>query len=206
MFSCMARLSRFVTFAVLLGGATVLLSACTDSSVPTVSVTPSVVVSETPSVSPSPTALSEDELLALIPEDARAENFGGAVNFARFFVDQYQPLFDLEPELELFDYLSADDCGFCSNALADSAATAAAGAYNEGGTFTWPDQTPRGGLEDDGYWYVTQSFEVTNTTTYMEDGTEYKTESGGTGEVGVKLEFDVGGWRVHGVEFVYNDK
>jgi len=156
-------------------------------------------------VSPSPTTLSDEELLALIPENARAENFGSAVNFARYFLDQYPSLFYVGAETELFNHLSADACVFCANALANAEATEAATAHNEGGAFTWSDQAPLGGLDDDGYWYVTQGFAVTDTTTYLEDGSEHKTERGGTGEVGLKLAFDGGGWRVHGVEFVYDD-
>ncbi len=206
----MARLSRFVTVVVLLGGATVSLSACTGGSDPIASPSPSVSTvvtpSPSPSASPSPTALTDEELLALIPEEARAENFGSASNFAKFFIDQYPTLFHTGHDGELFQYLSADDCVFCANAITDSVATGAAGAYNEGGTFTWPDQPPRGGLESDGYWYVTQGFEVSDTITYLEDGSQYKTERGGAGEVGLKMAFDEGGWRVHGVEFVYDDE
>jgi hypothetical protein len=208
MVSCMARLSRFVTVAVLLGGATVSLSACTGGSDPIASPSPSVstVVTPSPSVSPSPTPLTDDEVLALIPEDARAENFVSATNFARFFLDRYPELFDAKPETALFRSLSAPSCGFCSKALSDSDGTVSVGAHNEGGRFVWPNQSVRGGIQDDGFWYVTQGFSVSDTSTYLADGTLHKTEQGGAGEVGVKLSFGEEGWRVDGVEFVYDDE
>ena len=66
MVSFMARLSRFVAVAALLGGATVSLSACTGGSDPIALPSPSVstVVTPSPSVSPSPTPLTDDELFA----------------------------------------------------------------------------------------------------------------------------------------------
>ena len=163
-----------------------------------------MVVSETPSPSPTPTALSDDELLAMIPEEAQREDFFGASAFAKFFVDLYPDLFESPPKPELFNKLSAEVCKFCAGALADAAATQDAGAHNTGGEFAWPDELARGGLNDDGYWYVTQAFEVADTVTYLADGSVYKTEAGGTGEVGLKLDFAEGAWSVLGVEFVYD--
>ncbi len=203
----MARLSRFVTVVVLLGGATVSLSACTGGSDPVASPSPSVstVVTPSPSVSPSPTPLTDDELLALIPEDARGEDFFGATAFVEFYVELYPGLFIENPDSELFDFLSVDGCVFCHGALRDSAETVTAGAHSEGGVFTFDDSLGQGGPRDDGFTYVGRRFSVTDTVTYLTDGTEYKTVPGGTGIVALKTKFEAGAWRVYEVEFKYDD-
>jgi hypothetical protein len=203
----MARLSRFVTVAVLLGGATVSLSACTGGSDPIASPSPSVstAVTPSPSVSPSPTPLTDDELLALIPEDARGEDFLSASNFAKFFVDLYPELFVEKPDTALFDFLSTDGCVFCDGALRDSAETVAASAHSEGGVFTFDDSLGQGGLRDDGFTYVGRRFSVTDTVTYLADGSEYRTVPGGKGIVALKTKFEDGVWRVYEAEFKYDD-
>lgn len=202
----MARLSRFVTVVALLGGATVFLSACTGGTDPAASPSPSVttVVTSSPSASPSPTPLTDEELLALIPESARAENFGSAGNFAKFFINLYPRLFQPgpQPEIALFERLSAPSCGFCETALVDAAATQDADAYNTGGEFTWPDDSVRGELQSDGYWHLTRAFQVNDRVTYLADGTVHSTEEGGTGQVGLTLEYVEGAWSVLGVKII----
>ena len=202
----MTRLLRFAAAAVLVGGATAVLSACSGDPEPIVTETPSptaTVVSQSPT--PTPTLTAEEELLAQIPEDARGEDFASATQFSRFFIELYPGLFAVDPQTELFALLSAPSCQFCSGALADSTDTAAVSAHSEGGAFTWLGAVLRGGLLDDGFWYVTQDFEVTDTVTYLADGTEDHISRGGSGEVGVKLSWDGGSWHVHGIEFVYDD-
>ncbi len=204
----MARLSRFLAVAVLLGGATVSLSACTGDPAPTASPSPSpVVVSETPSPSPSPspTALSEDELLALIPEDAQGEDFLSASNFAKFFVGAYTELFVDGADLNLYRTLSAEECQYCASALVNAVETAEVGAHSEGGLFSFPDVLGRGGLRDDGFTYVAQRFALTDATTLGPDGEQLGTGRGGTGDVGLKMRFDDGTWRVYAVEFSFDD-
>jgi len=141
----------------------------------------------------------------MIPENARAENFGSATNFVRFFVDLYPGLFELDPNLELFDFLSMDGCVFCDGALRDSAETQGVGAHSEGGVFGFEDILAQGGLHDDGYTYVGRRFSVTDTVTYLADGSEYRTVRGGTGIVALKLKFEDGSWRVYEAEFQYDD-
>src|SRR5680860_342209 len=207
MVSRMALLLRYVAVAALVGVATASLTACSGDPGPIVTESPSLTrtVEATPSPSPTPTVTSEEDLLAQIPESARGEDFQSATQFSRFFIELYPGLFARESEIEPFSALSAPDCHFCSGALADAEETRVAGGYSEGGEFTWPGGVLRGGLQDDGYWYITQDFEVTDTVTYLSDGSEYRVSRGGKGEVGAKLGFDGGKWRVYGIEFVYDD-
>lgn len=204
----MARLSRFVAAAVLLGGATVFLSACTGGSDPIASPSPSVstVVTPSPSVSPSPTPLTDDELLALIPEDARGEDFLSASNFAKFFVGAYTQLFVDGADLSLYRALSSGECDYCASALANAVETAQAGAHSEGGVFSLPDPLGRGGLRDDGFTYVAQRFTLTGATTLGPDGEQLGSGRGGAGDVGLKMRFDDGAWRVYAVEFSFDDE
>ncbi len=205
--SRMARLLRYVAVVALVGVATASLTACSGDPGPIVTESPSLTrtVEATPSPSPTATLTPEEELLAQIPEDARGEDFQSATQFSRFFIGLYPALFASEPETEPFATLSAPQCRFCSGALADADETRVAGGHSEGGEFTWPGDVLRGGLQDDGFWYITQDFEVTDTVTYLADGSEYRVSLGGPGEVGVKLRFDRGMWHVYGIEFVYDD-
>jgi len=203
----MARLSRFVAVAVLLGGATVSLSGCTGDSDPVVTPSPSVtVVTPSPSASPSPTALSDEELLALIPEEARGQDFVSASNFAKFFVGAYTGLFVDGADVGLYRALSAEGCSYCASALANAVETAQAGAHSEGGVFSFPDLLGRGGLRDDGFTYVAQPFALTDATTFGPEGEPLGSGRGGTGDVGVKMRFDDGAWRVYAVEFSFDDE
>ena len=204
----MVGLLRFAAVVALGGIATAGLSACSgaDAGVETVSPSVPVVVSEAPSVTPSPSVTPEEELLARIPEEARYESFPSSVEFAMFFIDLYAPLFQPPYDTELFDFLCDDENVFCVDTLARSEATRDAGAFSEGGVFTWEPDGAVGGLKDDGYWYVSQRFSVTDTVTFLEDGSEYRTVAGGTGGVGLQLRFEDGAWRVYGVEFVYDDE
>jgi len=166
----------------------------------------STVVTPSPSLSPSPTPLTDDELLALIPEDARGEDFLSASNFAKFFVGAYADLFVEGADARLYGTLSAEECQYCASALDNAAETARAGAHSEGGLFSFPDLLGRGGLRDDGFTYVAQRFSLTDATTLGPNGEQLGTGRGGSGDVGVKMRFDDGSWRVYAVEFSFDDE
>ena len=165
---------------------------------PTVSVTPSVVVSETPSVSPSPTALSEDELLALIPEDARAENFVSASNFAKFFVQEYQRMF-VERDPSLLNVLSGPDCEFCQSARDSFAQLEAAGQHREGGDVTIDPAAAVGGLQDDGTYSVTLPMSTGPSETLDAQGVVLGSSGGGSGLAAFSLQYSDAHWVVLGV-------
>lgn len=200
MVSCMARLSRFVAVAVLLGGATASLSACTGDANPVVSTSPSVTaeVTPSPSVSPSPTPLSEEELLALIPEDARAENFVSASNFAKFFVMLYPEMMQKQ-DPELFALLSDSACVFCNNALGDLAELIAADGTVTGGDVTVEAGLASGGLEGDGTTNASFDAETADATFLDSGGDVTSVVPGRAGRLGVSLRYDVDHWVVLGV-------
>ena len=208
----MVGLLRFAVVVALGGIATAGLSACSgaDAGVETVSPSVPVVVSEapsvTPSVSPTPSATPEEELLARIPEYARYESFPSSVEFAMFFIDLYAPMFQPPYDTELFDFLCDDESVFCSKALENIAGAKEAGGYCEGGDFTWTPDLAVGGLQSDGYWYVTQDFEVTDTNCFEADGSPHSVSKGGTGKAGVKLDFADNSWWVQDVGFDYDDE
>ena len=162
-------------------------------------------VTPSPIVSPSPAPLTDNELLALIPENARRSDFFGATAFVEFYVDLYPELFVDKPDTALFDFLSIDGCVFCAGALRDSAETVAASAHSEGGVFTFDDSIGQGGPRDDGFTYVGRRFTVTDTVTYFADGSEHRTVPGGTGIVALRTKFEDGVWRVYEAEFKYDD-
>ena len=196
----MARLLRFAAVAVLVGGASALLSGCTGDADPVVSVSPSVTaeVTPTPSVSPSPTPLSEEELLELIPENAREENFGSAVNFASFFANEYQRVFTRR-DPSLFLALSGPDCKFCQSALSSFEELETDGLHREGGDISIDLDTAVGGLQDDGTYSVTFQMSTAPTKTLDANGVVVAETNGGTGLVGFSLTHMDEHWRVLGV-------
>jgi len=195
---------RYAVTLALGGIAAVALSACSDADSAGELASPSVpvVVSAAPSVTPSPSVTPEENLLARIPEEARYESFPSSVEFARFFLELYMPMFAPPYDTELFEFLCTDESIYCSSALQDAKDTEDARAYSEGGEFTWSDDI-RGGLQPDGRWNVSQSFVRNDITTYLEDGSVYRVSKGGAGDVGVELVFDDGTWRVTAVAFAY---
>jgi len=200
MFLFMTRLPRFVAVAVLLGGSTVFLSACSDSSEPAVSSTPTpIAVSEslTPSASPTPTALSDEELLELIPESARLENFGSAANFARFFLRESHRIFvDREPEA--FAFSAAPDCAFCASVLSSYDEHLATNSRVEGGDIEVDATEAVGGLQDDGTWLVQVPITVSAAQYFNSDGTLRSSEEAATYDTGMSLAYLDGHWNVLG--------
>ena len=167
---------------------------------PTVSVTPSVVVSETPSVSPSPTALSEDELLALIPEDARAENFGGAVNFAKFFLIESHRMF-VDRDSEAFQFSSGPECGFCASVLASYDEHFATNSTVVGGDIEVNPESASGGLQTDGAWLIQFPMVVLEAQYFNADGSLRSNVETAEYNTGVSLAYQDGHWLVLGLNF-----
>ena len=119
-----------------------------------------------------------------------------------FFLELYMPMFQPPYDTELFEFLCTDQSAFCASSLANAVETRDAGAYSVGGEYTWQPELARGGLHNDGFWYVILPFSITGSTTYGSDGALLDTGGAATGEVGVKLTFESGTWRVLGVEYV----
>jgi len=168
---------------------------------PSALVTAVVTRSPPPSVSPSPTALSDEELLALIPEYARAENFGGATNFVKFVLGQYEDVYQTG-DTRLWERLSADDCVFCSSVIDESAALLEDGGHREGGVITVTDEIATGGIADDGFTYVSRTYSVTETRDVDSSGDVIAVGPAGTGTASFKLKYGNGIWVIYGVETV----
>ncbi len=193
--------------AVLVGGATAVLSSCSSDPGPLVTTTPSVPATAEPVLTPSPTptVTPEEELLDQIPENARGEDFQSATQFARFFFAMYPGIFARDGETLLFEYLAGENCGFCENAVAGVAETRELSAYSVGGEITFPDVLARGGLQDDGYWYVADRFQAAATETIGPDGEVLDAAPPYAGEVRFRLEYQVDHWQVDEIDLEFDD-
>ncbi len=193
----MARLSRFVTVAVLLGGATVSLSACTGGSDPIASPSPSVstVVTPSPSVSPSPTPLTDAQLLALIPENARGDDFLSASNFAKFFVVESQAML-LDGDDGLLRAVSESGCTFCEASFATLAAMRDQGLTASGGGITVSPDLAVGGLQADGTWNASFDIEVATQEFIDSSGAVITSNPAESLRVGVVLIYKGSRWGV----------
>lgn len=206
MVSGMTRLLRIAAVAVLVGGATAVLSSCTGDPGPIVTETPSPTVAVvTPSPSPTPSATPEEELLEMIPENARGEDFGSAVNFSRFFLQLYPSLFARDGDTDLFAWLSGEDCGFCANALDNVAETRAANAYSVGGEIEFSQVLASGGLQNDGFWYVADRFKAQPTETFGPGGELLDSAPSYAGEARLRLEYLGDHWRVDEIDLEFDD-
>lgn len=204
MVSGMTRLLRIAAVAVLVGGATAVLSSCTGDPGPIVTQTPSLTATAepvTPSASPAPSVTPEEELLAMIPENARGEDFQSATQFAKFFVQLYPDLFK-KGDPQLFRALSTPSCEFCASALETYDAFIASGNSYAGGDIETPDVVQfTGGLQPDGTWLVQFPMDIASSTTTTADGSSVGTIEAASLRTAVALEFTEGHWAVLGVNF-----
>lgn len=186
---------------VALGAVVAVLAACSNDPEPDVTPTPTLSApvvespepSPSPTSSPSPTALTEEEVLAAIPEAARTEDFWGAQEFTRYFLENYQEMMQTTPEE--FDVLTSPDCGFCSNVKEVYAAVEARGNLLEGGRIVATHELAQGGLQDDGTWGVRFPIDVDEMVERGPDGKVVETFEGGPGVAEVLLIFDAH-WKV----------
>ena len=187
---------------VLVGGTAALaLAGCTPSSPDEPTASPSVpVVSASPSVTvaPSETALSEEQLLELIPAEARTEDFPGAAAFAAFFVSEYYRMF-AEQDPQLFEFMSGDECVFCASSLETYSELAATAGYRVGGEFTSDTAAATGSLVEDGSWYVELPIQIAPGVTYDGNGEVLGESSGGTGTAKFQLVWSEVHWSAKGV-------
>ncbi|WP_291382231.1 DUF6318 family protein [Demequina sp.] len=198
----MARLLRCAAVVALVGGATASLSACSGDPGPIVTETPSATrtVETTPSPSPTPSVTSEEELLAQIPEDARAENFVSASNFAKFFVSLY-PQMMKTLDGELFQLVSSPECDFCLSALDTRQRLEDSAESRTGGEPSFPNEPASGGQEPDGTYTIVLEMQTAPSTTIDSAGAVVGTGEGGSGTVGISLAFAEGHWVVLGVNY-----
>ena len=188
----------------------VLMTGCSGDPEPVVtpSPTPTETVEESPSPTPTPsaTALTEEEILAAIPEAARTEDFPGAQSFTEFFVNLFPTLFQEGAQPELFEALSGPDCLFCQDALENASIADARGDSTRGGEFAFADDVAQGGLRETGEWLVERRFEVSDTDYVDTSGTVFRTTPGGSGLIVARLSFSGGAWTVEDIAFEYDDE
>ncbi len=193
----MARLLRFVAVAALVGGATASLTACSGDPGPIVTETPSPTrtVEATPSPTPTPTVTSEEELLAQIPEDARGEDFYSASQFAKFFILEYQRMFD-DQDSSLFYLLSEPDCIFCTSSMQSYADLVVPGETVDGGEITIDPGLAQGELQEDGTTIATIRVATAAQTFRDASGEVIEQTPAGSGLISVKMRHVDGHWIV----------
>ena len=144
-------------------------------------------------VAPSETALSEEELLELIPAEARTEDFPGAAAFAAFFVSEYYRMF-AEQDPQLFEFMSGDECVFCASSLSSYGEMIAAGGTLQGGQIEADASSATGSLAEDGFWYVIIPVETQDGVKVAPDGTIISQSEGGSGTAYAQLAWVDGHW------------
>jgi hypothetical protein len=177
------------------------LSACSGGNDPTATVTPSPTVSASPSPSPSVSLapLTDEDLLALLPPEAAYEDIRGAIATAHFFLEEFNQVF-LTGDLSIWDALSQPDCVFCNSVRDGVIELHDAGAYRDGGEFTFDDDaTIANYYEETGYWYVTFSVSWTPTNDHYPDGSTTPDGDGGSAHISLEMEPVNGMWRVRDV-------
>ncbi|MDN4477255.1 DUF6318 family protein [Demequina sp. SYSU T00039] len=132
-------------------GLALTLAGCVGDPAPIVTRTPSggPVVVESPDATPSPTptALSNDELFAMMPEGADRDDLYGAMVTAQFFLEQYSVMFQTG-DTRVWEALSDPGCGYCADALANAERVRDEGWVAEGGDITVDESQTRAALDE----------------------------------------------------------
>ncbi|WP_430866804.1 DUF6318 family protein [Demequina aurantiaca] len=140
------------------------LAGCSDTD-PIVTQTPSPSIdasaSEGPGVSPSgvpspaasptasPVALSDEELLALLPAGAERDDLQGAVVTAEFFIQEFPKMF-ATGDTRVWDSLSLDGCDFCESSRANALRYKNEGWIVTGGEISDVPEITEANLQSDG--------------------------------------------------------
>lgn len=105
--------------------------------------TPALSESPTPSPTPSPsaTALTDEEVIALLPPDAHIGDIWGAQAFTRFFLLESQEMVRAQ-DSRLFEAISDPDCDFCNRRVDSLDTYVNGGTALEGGVLTILDSEP----------------------------------------------------------------
>ncbi len=115
------------------------LAGCTGAAEPIVTelptASPSLSTSASASPAPSATALTDAEVLALMPDGAERTDLFGAMVTAQFFLEQYATMFHTG-DTRIWEALSAEGCGYCADALANAERVRDEGWTARGGEIT----------------------------------------------------------------------
>lgn len=178
------------------------LAGCTGDPAPIVTEAPTVAPSPTetssPSPSPSATALTDEELLALMPEEAARDDLFGAMATAQFFLEQYAPMFHTG-DTRVWEALSAPECTYCADALENAERVRDEGWTATGGEIVVNEAQTQGALTSERAASVLLDAQLEAAFVANADGDT--TQSGDPGDVtyGLRLELIRGHWKVAGV-------
>ena len=185
-----------------------LLAGCTgDDGIVTTTPTPTVVAgSEEPGTTPSPTPsggreLTDEELLALMPEGAGDPTWEGAVSTVLFLLDEY-PRALREVDSRVLEALSLPECRFCAGLVDDVVQVDGAGLRLHEGSMT-PDFLGLDGfLESEGHARVVFPVRQSDFRYVDSGGVEQRTTNGADFLMYVELRFVDPAWKIAGVEVV----
>ncbi|WP_144276398.1 DUF6318 family protein [Demequina sp. NBRC 110053] len=187
--------------AVLSATACLALAACNGAPEveatpsPTPSLTEIAVTSPSPTPSPTTTALTEEEVLAAIPEEARSEDFPGAVSFAEFFLIESQDVF-VHQDIRLLKALSLPGCVYCENTVEAVQTMVDDGVTARGSKLTAATGAAQGGEQPDATWRVVMDVEISESDIFDDNERLIDTRAPQQATLTVVLELQGSGWRV----------
>ncbi|WP_062202701.1 DUF6318 family protein [Demequina salsinemoris] len=187
--------------AVLLTGCTGSDAVVAESASPTEtteSASASATPSASPSASPSTTTLSDEELLAMMPEDAARTDVAGAMATAQFFMSEYPNALKSTDPLVLKS-LSLDSCDFCADIIGDVEYLSETGQHLAVGSVDQDQSTLQGTLDDDGSAFVRVTVSQSQFDYVDSEGNSAGSSPAGTFTVDTLLTWTDGLWRVQGV-------
>ncbi|MFV0634941.1 hypothetical protein [Demequina sp.] len=160
-----------------------------------VAATVSPVPSPTPTPSPSATTLTEAEILAAIPEDARHEDYPSSVAFAAEYLRRANNATTTH-DLDWLEYVSDAECAYCTLTRHLIETDMVAGVSRRGGDMMLDAAAALGGLQVDGRWRVELPVETTDATYVGPDGVVVDEVPGEELTMWVFLEYVNGHWKV----------
>ncbi|WP_062297372.1 DUF6318 family protein [Demequina maris] len=198
------RVARRAVAATMLAGVCVGVAACTGEPAPIVTESPTggtvVVPTEAAASTPSaaPTALTDDELLAMMPEGSERADVYGAMMTATFFLEQYAPMFHTG-DTRVWEALSAEGCDYCADALANAERVRDEGWTARGGEITVDAGQTQAALTSDSEASVLLAAELEAGRLLDSSGGVQSSSRAGAAAYGVRLGFTGGHWQVIGV-------
>ncbi|MDN4483781.1 DUF6318 family protein [Demequina lignilytica] len=180
-------------------GLALTLAGCVGDPAPIVTRTPSggPVVVESPDATPSPTptALSNDELFAMMPDGADRDDLYGAMVTAQFFLEQYSVMFQTG-DTRVWEALSDPGCAPCGDGIGGAHEVAVSGSSVRGGAISVDSSQSRGTLESPGLAVVVLGASVADGYVVDADGAETKSVDAGDVLYAFELAHDAGVWRI----------
>ncbi|MDN4473474.1 DUF6318 family protein [Demequina zhanjiangensis] len=184
----------------------ILLAGCITDGAAIVTETPTSKVIASPSAEPSGSAtpsaeaageLSDEELLALLPEGATFENVTGAATTAAFFLEELGRAYS-SGDTSIIRALGTDECEYCAGQAGDIEASLAAGEQTSGGQIEIAADQTEHNMPGDGYAYVGIHGLLNEVTVTDASGTEHVASEEGKVAWTMQLVYRDGHWMVNG--------